>query len=804
VADREEAGAVRGVPATGVPATGVPAASEPAAAESDRQDSDELAFLLDVAEAARIRPQPEVFTTACRGLAQLLRVRVSAFVPARSGKHLKLAVCRGPAGTSGPDLALCSELFDEVTRLGRPVVRLIPAQRDPDVRPEVQLGPAVGVPLGDRGVLVVDGDGVLALTDAQQRLVAEIGATLGRLIDAARVARLTERKLAVATAIRQLLEVGVRAVSRMEAAQAVATTTATVLGVTTACTYLVDERGLISELATFGADPGREARLRAKLVGAPAMGSPVWRRAAAGLQPGPDLISDTSVPDVVRPGGVAQVLGLRSMAAIPLLSKNGVLGLVLCGDSGAPREWSESDRELLEQLALQGTVVVDNARLREFERHEARNDALTGLANRRAFHGALNEALGAATVTGEQVAILQIDLDRFKEVNDQFGHHEGDALLVTVAERLLHELREVDVVARLGGDEFAVLLCGDIDAAGAESVAARVAQVLELPVELADHQVTVEASVGIAVFPEHGREAEVLLQRADRAMYAAKRSGLGQLLYRPDYDIGVATDAGLLGELRRAVAEDELVLHYQPKIDLRTGRITGVEALVRWEHPRLGLLAPDRFVPLAEQTGRIRSLTNWVLPRALAQAAAWRDLGIDVTMAVNVSARDIADPTFPALVASMLRDAGLPGDRLTIEVTEGTLMGDRETASEVLRGLRESDVRVSIDDFGTGYSSLAYLHSLPIDELKIDRSFLGDGERRYAVIRSILALGSGLGLRTVVEGVEDGATASMLTALGADLAQGYYFSRPQVAATVERLLRHRRTDVFRRPAVNLR
>ncbi len=775
------------------------------AAEACLRPASELSFLLDIAAAARTRPQPEVFTRACRELAELLDVRASAFVRTRGGDKLKLAVSRGTASPGAGRVGDAAELLNDVVETRTPVQRLIPAQRDaPDPAdrahaadaepgPDAPSAPAFAVPLGLGGVLLVDGPKAEHLTRDQRRLVEEVGALLGRLVDEARVTGLRENQLQTARAVRTLLEAGVRAVSRLEAAEALARTTATVLGVSTACAYLVDDDGRVAEVATVGAGPGRDALLRKTLVGAPADGSPVWRRAATGDNPGADLVTDTRRPGAVRAGGVAEILGLRSIATIPLLSSAGILGIVTCGDADAPREWLPHDRELLEQLALQGTVVVDNARLREAERHEARADELTGLANRRAFSDALDAVLIDAAVPGQRVAILQIDLDRFKEVNDQYGHHEGDALLIEVARRLSAVVRDVDLVARLGGDEFAVLLVDDVDPANAEAVATRIADALEQPIELVDHEVTIEASVGIALYPEHGHDPETLLQRADRAMYAAKRSGLGQLVYRSEHDASTQVEPGMLGELRRAVAEDELVLHYQPKVDLRSGRVVGVEALVRWLHPRLGLLAPDRFVPLAEQTSRVRSVTNWVVPQALAQARRWRETGLDLTVAVNVSAHDVADPGFPALVAQWLRDADLPGDRLVVEVTEGTLMADRVAASAVLSGLREIGVTVSLDDFGTGYSSLAYLHSLPVDEIKIDRSFLGEGARRYTVIRSMIALGQGLGLRTVTEGVEDVDTASMLSAFGSDLAQGYYFARPMPADAVEHLLRTGRT-----------
>ncbi len=748
--------------------------------------TDEFGLLLEVSESARVHPQRRVMLVGCFGLASLLGARVSVFCPGDGDDGLLLAVDRGanrlPRHQPGELVRLLGEHPMPTSATG-----LVPVQRS---APAAELPSRPGsvvttvVPLGQTGVLVVDHEQPRVLPPTQQRLVVEIAAVIGRVIDGERAERVRQQQLSTASALQQLLAAGVLASSSMEAAQALATTTAAVLGVSTACTYLVDDDGLICELATYGATDDRDARLRQRLLGAPANGSPVWQRVVAGLQPGPDLITDTWRPGAVRLGGVADILGLRSMATIPLLSSDGPLGLVTCGDADWARDWQEHDRELLEQLALQGTVVVDNARLREAERREARSDALTGLGNRRAFSDELVAAITHAAGTGQRVAVMQIDLDRFKDVNVRFGHADGDRLLVAVGGRLRDALGDDAVlVARLGGDEFAAVLVGDLSVDRVEAAACRVAAALDKPIALAQ-PVSVEASVGIALFPDHAADAEQLKLRAERAMAAAKLAGDGQLVWRPELEADTSVEPGLLGELRRAIAQDELVLHYQPKLNLRTGRAIGVEALVRWQHPRLGLLGPDAFVPLAEQTGRIRSITNWVLVRAIAQAVAWRDGGLPWTVAVNVSARDVADPQFPDHVAGLLRAAGLPGERLVLEVTETSLMSDRLGASVVLSDLRRLGVQISLDDFGTGYTSLAYLHSLPVDEIKIDRAFLGDGERRYAVIRAVLALGAGLGMRTVTEGIEDAATASILTALGSDVAQGYYFSRPMPASTL--------------------
>lgn len=602
----------------------------------------------------------------------------------------------------------------------------------------------------------------------------------------ARRLRDEEQHTTTARALRQLLEMGVKAGSAIEAAKALASTAARVLGFPVGCAYLVDEAGRITEVVSVGADRDRAERLRDELVGQLAANSPVWRRTLLGPEAGPDLINDTARRGVVRTNGVAHLLGLRSMAAIPLLSSEGPLGLVLCGDHAPRSRWRIGDRELLAQLSLEGAVVVDNARLREAERHEATHDALTGLLNRRAFSSLLRAALLASSRTDEPIAVLLVDLDRFKEVNDHLGHHCGDELLVAVSDRIRGCLDEGDELARLGGDEFALLLAELGTRARAEATAAELGLALADPFEIGDSLLHVDASVGIACFPGHGTDADGLLQRADAAMYEAKRSGAEYVVYGPAVAARTAAELGLLGDLRRAVNEGrELTLHFQPKIALRTGRMTGVEALVRWNHPRHGMLPPGRFVPMAEETGIIRALTAWVLPSALAKAAEWRRAGIELPMSVNVSARDLADPLFPERVARWLLDAGVPGRLLVVEVTEGALMSDPVETGAALQRLRDLGARISLDDFGTGYSSLAYLETLPVDEVKIDRQFLHLGRSRGSVIRSIVALGHDLEMTVAAEGVETPEQAAWLAEVGCDEAQGFHFGRPMAADALE-------------------
>jgi diguanylate cyclase (GGDEF)-like protein len=384
--------------------------------------------------------------------------------------------------------------------------------------------------------------------------------------------------------------------------------------------------------------------------------------------------------------------------------------------------------------------------------------------------------------------MLLVDLDRFKEVNDTLGHDYGDALLVEVAERLAAALRRGDTLARFGGDEFAVLVAGAPDRAAVVELAGRLQEALRRPFALRGVAVELEASIGVALYPEHGTTAGRLLQRADVAMYEAKRGGHGIVTYTAERDPYSADRLGLLAELRRAIERDELVLHYQPKVSLRTGELTGVEALVRWQHPARGLLGPDEFVPLAERTGAVADLTRWVVDHALAQCAAWRERGIDLPVAVNLAAANIVDVTLPDAIGALLDRYGVPAERLECEISEHTVMVDPVRATAVLAGLRELGVGLSLDDFGTGHSSLSYLKRLPLDEVKIDRSFvagMADDENDAVIVRSTIDLARNLGLRVVAEGVETAEIMDALRELRCDVAQGYHISRPLPAGELD-------------------
>ncbi len=402
--------------------------------------------------------------------------------------------------------------------------------------------------------------------------------------------------------------------------------------------------------------------------------------------------------------------------------------------------------------------------------HAALHDPVTELPNRVLFHERVHRAIADGPAS-----VLMIDLDRFKEINDTLGHHNGDLLLCMVGARLA---READCVARLGGDEFAVLVTGDpIDAA------ARIRAAISERLELEGIGVEVEASVGIATYPEHGDDPETLLQRADAAMYAAKRARSGSAVYRDGFGYS-RENLELIADLRRALDDDEIVVYFQPKAALTTGRVVAVEALVRWQHPERGLVFPDAFIPLAENTGLMRPLTHHVLDRALAQCRAW---DLEYGVSVNVSTRNLLDPTLPETVDALLERHGVPADRLELEITETTIMADPAGAKAVLARLRAMGVGLAVDDFGTGYTSLGWLRELPVTTLKIDKSFVMDFDS--VIVASIVQLGRSLGLQVVAEGVEDSESWEALRALGCDLVQGYHLSRPQPEAVLTPWLR---------------
>jgi diguanylate cyclase (GGDEF)-like protein/PAS domain S-box-containing protein len=435
---------------------------------------------------------------------------------------------------------------------------------------------------------------------------------------------------------------------------------------------------------------------------------------------------------------------------------------------------------------------VELRQLSELNRHQAAHDSLTGLPNRVSFGQQVEHAISVADTDGSQLAVLLMDLDRFKEVNDTLGHRYGDLLLVELARRLESVLRRSDTVARLGGDEFGILVRQlSASAIDLEQALERILAALEQPFQIDGLPLHVEASIGIARFPAHGRDVDVLLQRADVAMYVAKDTGAPHALYAAELDRHDAAGLTLLSELPRAIRNRELVLHYQPKLAVKTGELAGVEALVRWEHPTRGLIAPGDFVPAAEKTGLIEALTHYVLDEALGQIARWESEGHRLAVAVNLSMRNLHDPTLPKHVARLLHKWKLPGDRLTVEITESSIVSDPATTASVVGRLGELGLGIAVDDFGTGYTSLAYLARLAITQLKIDRSFVRNMDNDAddaAIVRSIITLGHDLGLELVAEGVETKVVFDQLAALGCDTVQGYWLSRPLPPAELDEWL----------------
>ena len=499
-------------------------------------------------------------------------------------------------------------------------------------------------------------------------------------------------------------------------------------------------------------------------------------------------------PDYVRDGRLTQLTelsdGTRQELQQELRYVHKLGGLVWC-NSIASLVRGPSNEPLF--LIVMTEDITARKKQEVALEHLALHDGLTDLPNRTLMFDRLHQAILVSKREHHPLALLMMDLDGFKEINDTFGHHGGDEVLRHVAGRLKGQLRESDTVARLGGDEFAVILPGVPDETAASLTASRILQALQQPLMIEGELLEIRASIGIVLFPRHAEDADTLLRRGDAAMYEAKRAGAGTAFYTLEHDVD-SSSLTLTFELRRAIEENALILHYQPVLRCGTGEVVGVEALVRWPHPRRGLLAPDRFIPLAEQSRLIRPLGRRVLEAAVQQQDRWWREGIILRMAVNLSIRNLQDPELVPCVTRVLDTYTVPPDWLTLEITESTLMADTDETLKVLAPLKEMGVRVSIDDFGTGFSSLTNLKRLPIDELKIDKTFVTEmpsKKKDGLIVRSTIDLAHALGLVAVAEGVEEASAWDMLAAQGCDLAQGYYICRPLPAPELARWYRGR-------------
>jgi diguanylate cyclase (GGDEF)-like protein len=529
-----------------------------------------------------------------------------------------------------------------------------------------------------------------------------------------------------------------------------------------------------------------------------ALSRPVMRVQAGEVERLIKSIYDTS--EIRFMGSIVQVMDARIDFQRLLLSMSGLtlgVGLVL-----AVSLRRRTNRAYARAYALVVAEADERRRLAEKLQHQAFHDPLTGLPNRALLRERVIAAIGTADREATVTALALIDLDRFKEVNDTLGHHYGDELLVQLGRRLAGTVRPGDSVARLGGDEFAVVLPGVDGPESALAAARKLQAACARPFLLDGLTLDIEASIGVALYPGHATDPEELLRHADIAMYAAKQNHAGFMLFDRAQDQHSTRRLTLLGELRRAIEGRQLLLHYQPKADARSGQILGVEALVRWVHPERGLLAPGEFVPLAEHTGLIGPLTHYVLDIALGQCRQWQRAGHELSVAVNVSVRRLLDPDFPVEVATLLERYEVPARLLVLEITESTIMADPAQAVQVLGRLNSMGVQLSIDDFGTGYSSMAYLRSLPVHEIKVDRSFVSQmttSTSDAVIVRSTVDLGRNLGLRVVAEGVEDLRTFEELNALGCDAIQGYYVSQPVPADELSTWLRQ---SPARHPGLN--
>ncbi|HMB43173.1 MAG TPA: bifunctional diguanylate cyclase/phosphodiesterase, partial [Luteimonas sp.] len=473
--------------------------------------------------------------------------------------------------------------------------------------------------------------------------------------------------------------------------------------------------------------------------------------------------------------------GLCAGVVAPLLYRDIALGSIsLLYDQD--RQFSEI--ELDSFTAIGNTVALALASARHVDGLEylAHHDSLTGLPNRMFLHREFEQVVSSPDAAHTGAALLLLDLDRFKEINDTLGHHVGDLLLQQIGPRLKSALGdEAGIMCRLGGDEFALLLPEAGDPVAARDVAQRLLVALRTPFLIDAMQLLMDASMGIAFYPADGGDSHALLRSADVAMYEAKRKGGGIAIYDRSLDQNSPERLGLIAELNQAIQDRQLSLHYQPKLDLKTGKNAGFEALVRWQHPRLGLLYPESFLQLAELSETIHPLTELVLDLAMAQLRQWRDAGNPCSVSVNLSARNLIDDRCLMTIRSLMQEHRIEAGALELEITETALMHDPEQAAERLDRIAALGVRISIDDYGTGYSSLGYLHRLPINALKIDRLFVTDmrnGVHDAIIVRSTIALAHSLGLIVVAEGVEDAPTQDLLQSMGCDQIQGYHLSRP--------------------------
>jgi diguanylate cyclase (GGDEF)-like protein len=519
------------------------------------------------------------------------------------------------------------------------------------------------------------------------------------------------------------------------------------------------------------------------------------------------LTSETSIHGLTRnlPEGEQDLLlqdCILSILVVPIIVNLKFWGFIELHQCTSEYEWSSQEESIIFAMAASISAALQRQQTEEIIHHQAFHDALTNLPNRTLFNDRLDFALSNARRNGQHLAVMFMDLDRFKTINDTLGHSVGDALLQEVAQRLQDCLREGDTVARWGGDEFTVLLSQIRDVEDALQAAYRIHEALKTPFNVISHELYINASIGIAVYPQDGKVAELLLQNADVALYRCKEQGRGSVKhYVPTMNSEAPELFALENSLRHALEREEFLLHYQPKVNIRTGQIIGLEALIRWEHPELGLVSPATFIPLAEETGLIVEIGTWVMKTACAQTVKWHQAGLaPLSCAVNLSARQLFQPDLVNVVAQVLEQTQLEPHFLELEVTETTAVKYIDLTQGLLRQMQDMGVHIAMDDFGTGYSSLNYLKQLPLNTLKIDQSFIRDlkpNSKDIEIIKAVISLGHGLNLTIVAEGVESEVQLELLRDLNCNIIQGYFFSPPlPVDKMTEMLQENRRSQAI--------
>lgn len=494
--------------------------------------------------------------------------------------------------------------------------------------------------------------------------------------------------------------------------------------------------------------------------------------------------------------GYLKPLGIVSMLDMPIVQGGKVIGVVCHEQIGGKRMWRPEEKEFAIAVTNALALAFEIDKRKQIEttlEYQAHHDGLTDLSNRSLFVDRLEHAIKKAKRRGNKLAVLFIDLDRFKEINDSFGHQMGDMVLVAVADRLRENLREIDTIARLGGDEFTLIIEDIDDQLKVNEIASKLVETLQHPMEIGGHQLYVTVSIGVSLYPLDGEDSQSLLRNADSAMYKAKEEGRNSFQYYSQELTERAFErVAMESSLRRAIANGEFVVYYQPQVDGTTDAIIGMEALVRWNHPQMGLVTPARFIPIAEETGLILAIDEWVMKSAMRQMAGWYAQGLEPgVLSLNLAMKQLWRETCVETIDAMLRESGCRSGWIELEVTEGEIMKNPEKAIAILGGLRDLGVQLAIDDFGTGYSSLSYLKRLPLDILKIDQSFvrgLPEHHEDAAIVRAIIALAQSLGMETIAEGVETKEQKDFLVANGCHLIQGYFYGQPVPAEEMEKML----------------